>query len=184
MNGSVSVVISRRVRAGAEREFLRWVSRISAAARRAPGFLGADLQQPDDLHPDEWVTVYRFARVDQLQAWLSSPRRAELLAGLDELLAGPVREQIVVEPMQAGKPVTVVTSQRVHPDRTEEFAEAHDRALAQLAMFPGFLRSELFPPVEGVTDEHVIVFASTRASISTRGSTRMSGVNGSRTLGH
>jgi hypothetical protein len=159
MNGGVSVVISRRVRAGAEREYLRWVSRINAAARRAPGFLGTDLQQPDDIHPDEWVTVYRFATVDQLQAWLSSPRRAELLAGLDELLAGPTRKQVVVEPVQATRPVTVVMSQHVRHDRTQEFAAAHDRVLARLAQSPGFLRSELFPPVEGITDEHVIVFA-------------------------
>jgi uncharacterized protein len=159
VSGSVSVVISRKVREGAEREFLRWASRISAAAGRAPGFLGTELQRPDDIHPDEWVTVYRFATVDELEAWLSSHRRAELLEEVEDFVDGPAREQVIVEPVRSDRPVTVVISQRVRPDRIEQFAAAHDRVLAELAKFPGFLRSELFPPVDGVTDEHTIVFA-------------------------
>ena len=159
VNGSVSVVVSRRVREGSEREYVRWASRISAAAASAPGFLGTELQTPDDVHPDEWVTVYRFATVEQLDAWLTSPRRAELLAEVDTLVEGPAREQIIVEPVQSDRPVTVVMSQRVPAERAEQFAAAHRRVLAELAKFPGFLRSELFPPVDGVTDEHTIVFA-------------------------
>jgi hypothetical protein len=156
---SVSVVVSRRVRAGAERDFVRWASRISVAAARAPGFLGTELQQPDGIHPDEWVTVYRFATVDELDAWLSSPRRAELLAEVDALVDGPAHEQIIVEPVLPDRPVTVVMSQRVPADRTEQFAAAHRTVLTELAKFPGFLRSDLFPPVDAVTDEHAIVFA-------------------------
>jgi hypothetical protein len=156
---SVSVVVSRRVREGAERDFVRWASRISVAATRAPGFLGTELQKPDDIHPDEWVTVYRFATVDQLDVWLASPRRSELLAEVDTLVEGPAREQIIVEPVQPHRPVTVVMSQRVPADRVDEFVAAHELVLAELAKFPGFLRSDLFPPVDGVTDEHTIVFA-------------------------
>jgi hypothetical protein len=159
VNGSVSVVVSRQVRPDAEREFLRWSSRITAASARAPGFLGADVQRPDDIHPDRWVTVYRFATVAHLEAWLSSERRAELLDEVEHLLAGPTREQAVVEPVHTDRPVTVVMSQHVHADRAEAFAAAHGKGLTQLAKFPGFLRSELFPPVDGVTDQHVIVFA-------------------------
>ena len=159
MSGPVSVVVSRRVREGAEREFVRWASRIAAVTSRLPGFLGSELQPPDDIHPDEWVTVYRFGAVEHLEAWRSSPKRAELLEEVEALLAGPVREQVIAEPVHTDKPVTVVMTQRVHPDRADEFAEAHALGLTELAKFPGFLRSELVPPVDEVTDEHVIVFA-------------------------
>lgn len=159
MSGAVSVVNSRRVRKGAEREFIRWASRINAVTSRFPGFLGSDLQPPDDIHPDEWVTVFRFRTVEQLESWLSSSKRAELLEEAEALLVGPVREQVIVEPVQADKPVTVVMTQHVPPERADEFAAAHDQVLAQLTTFPGFLRSELVPPVDGVADDHVIVFA-------------------------
>lgn len=152
-------MISRRVRDGAERDFERWSSRINTAASREPGFLGADLQRPDEIHPDEWVTIYRFGTVEQLEHWLASQRRAELLEEVQDLVEGPAREQIVVEPVQSERPVTVVTSQRVDPEQAGQFAEAHDRGVAELAKFPGFLRSELIPPVDGVSDDHVIVFA-------------------------
>ena len=159
MSGAVSVVNSRRVRKGAERDFVRWASRINAVASRFPGYLGSDLQPPDHIHPDEWVTVYRFGSVDELDSWLSSPKRADLLEEVEALLDGPVREQVIVEPVQADTPVTVVMSQHVPPERADEFAAAHDRVLGQLAEFPGFLRSELVSPVDGVTDDHVIIFA-------------------------
>ena len=159
MDGPVSVVNARRVRAGAERDFARWASRIDAVASRFPGFLGSDVQPPDDVHPHEWVTVFRFGTVEQLESYLSSPKRAELLEEAEPLIDGPVREQVIVEPVQASTPVTVVMSQRVRPDREADFAAAHDHVLGELVRFPGFLRSELVPPVSGVSDEHVIVFA-------------------------
>ena len=32
-----------------------------ARAADAPGYVDAELQPPNDLHPDEWVVVYQFA---------------------------------------------------------------------------------------------------------------------------
>ncbi len=147
------------VRKGAEHAFVRWASRINAFTSRFPGFPGSDLQPPDDIHPDEWVTVFRFRTLEQLESWLSSSERAELLDEAEALLVGPVREQVFVEPVQADKPVTVVMTQHVPLERADEFAAAHDQVPAQLTTFPGFLPSELVPPVDGVTDDHVIVFA-------------------------
>lgn len=166
MSGTVSVVVSRRVIDGADDDFVRWASRIIAEAATFPGFLGTELQKPDDVHPDEWVTVYRFATTEQLDAWRSSERRAALLREVAPLLRGPSTEQVVVESARSDRPVTVVMSQRVPPARARDFAAAHEQVLATLKGFPGFLRCELVPPVDGVSDEHVVVFAfDTRAHL-------------------
>ncbi len=159
MSGSVSVVVARRVRDGAEGAFVQWATRIIAEAARAPGFLGAELQRPDQAHPDAWVTVYRFATAEELAAWRSSERRAALIDEIAPSLQGTVKEQLVAEPARSDTPVTVVMSQQIRRGRARDFEAAHDGVVTKLSAFPGFLRSELIPPVDGVSGDHVIVFA-------------------------
>jgi antibiotic biosynthesis monooxygenase (ABM) superfamily enzyme len=166
MSGSISVVVSRRVDEGADDAFVQWATRIIAEAAKASGFLGAELQRPDHSHPQEWVTVYRFATAEELAAWRSSEQRAGLIDEIAPRLQGPTNEQIVAEPARTDRPVTVVTSQNVRRGRTRDFEAAHDRVVASLSTFPGFLHSEVIPPVDGVSREHVIAFAfDTRAHL-------------------
>lgn len=159
---SPTVVVARRVVPGREEEFRAWNERIRAAAASYEGFLDSEIQPPTDSHPGEWVTVYSFATVDQLDRWLTSDRRTELIAEAEHVVDGPAREQRVAGLRTAPEPVTVVFSQHIAPANRTEFAKRHDDVNDRLRAFPGFLGSELLQPVEGVQDEHVIVasFAS------------------------
>jgi len=157
-----TVVVARRVLPESQEEFRAWDWRIRAVAASYPGYLGSEVQPPTTSHPGEWVTVYSFATVDELEAWLQSDERREFMVEVAGMIDGEAREQRVAGMRSAQEPVTVVFSQFVAPDNHDEFLEVHDEALGLLLDFPGFLGSELLPPVEGVQDDHVIVasFAS------------------------
>jgi antibiotic biosynthesis monooxygenase (ABM) superfamily enzyme len=153
-----TVIVARRPSPGREREFERWLRRLVAKAADARGYVDADIQPPNALHPDEWVIVYRFADGASLDAWLRSPTRTALLADGNELVDGSAREQVVALSPTSDR-VTAVSSVRVRPDSVDAYRELHDQVLAELVTLPGFLRCDLFEPVDGVQDETVVVLA-------------------------
>jgi uncharacterized protein len=104
------------------------------------------------------VILYQFSTAELLDAWLTSDVRRSIMAEGDHLVEGPRREQVVAL-AQAPEPVTAVASFRVKPGNEHRYRELHARLVERLGGFPGFLRSELFVPVEGVQDETVVVFA-------------------------
>ena len=157
-----TVVVARHVNPGSEDDFRSWDRRIRAAAAAHAGFLGSEVQEPNPSHPGEWVTVYSFATVEQLDAWLQSEDRRALIREVEDMIDGPGREQRVAGLRTAPEPVTVVFSQRIAPHNEAEFVELHGDVVDRLRKFDGFLGSDLLHPVDGVQDEHVIVasFAS------------------------
>jgi hypothetical protein len=163
-----TVVVARRVRPGHETEFREWDRRIRDQAETYPGYLGSDVQPPNASHPGEWVTVYSFATVDELEAWLQSDDRKALIAEVQSLIEEPGREQRVAGLRTAPEPVTVVFSQLIAPSNHDDFVDLHEDVVARMSGFAGFLGSELLEPVDGVQQEHVIVasFAS-RAALDT-----------------
>ncbi|MFP5332767.1 MAG: antibiotic biosynthesis monooxygenase [Acidimicrobiia bacterium] len=156
---SPTIIVSRRVKPGMEREFERWNARIRALAESFPGHLGSEAQPPDEAHPDEWMIVYRFATADQLEEWMTSPERQSLLEEGNRLLQGPVREQRLVQSDPGPGAVTAVMSQRVRPDAWDDFRRAHAEITLVMRDFDGFLSCELVEPVPGIQDDHVVVFA-------------------------
>ena len=157
-----TTVVARRVHPDREDEFRAWDWRIRAAAASYPGYLGSEVQPPNPSHPGEWVTVYSFATVEQLDAWLQSDERKTFMVEVGPMIDGGAREQRIAGMRATSEPVTIVYSQCVAPRNRDEFVALHDDAVERLSEFPGFLGSQLLPPVEGVQEEHVIVasFAS------------------------
>ncbi len=153
-----TVVVARTPVPGREVEFEQWLRRLVSAAREAPGHVHSDIQPPNDVHPGEWVILYQFTDAESLTAWLTSNERDEIVADGRELLAGVTREQVVALAHQP-EPVTAVASFTVAPGNEHLYAEFHVRLIERLAAFPGFLRSEVFPPIPGVQADTVVVFA-------------------------
>jgi antibiotic biosynthesis monooxygenase (ABM) superfamily enzyme len=153
-----TVVVARVPVPGREQEFERWLRRLVAAARQAPGHVHSDIQPPDSVHPGEWVILYQFTDADSLSAWLTSETRDEIVADGRELVAGNAREQVVALAHQP-EPVTAVASFRLAPGNQARYAEFHRLLVDRLTTFPGFLRCEAFPPIPGVQDETVVVLA-------------------------
>jgi antibiotic biosynthesis monooxygenase (ABM) superfamily enzyme len=153
-----TVVVARRPVPGREAEFERWLRRLVAAARLAPGHVHSDLQPPNDVHPGEWVILYQFTDSQALQAWLTSGDRDELIAEGRGLIAGGVREQVVALANQP-EPVTAVASFFLKPGTGTLYADFYDRLVRALMTFPGFIRSELFPPIPGIQDDTVVLLS-------------------------
>jgi len=156
-----TVIVARRVRSGREDDFRAWFRKTRRAVSQREGFLHADIQPPGASHPDEWVAVYSFASVDQLDQWLRSDERRSLVTELDEIIDGPAREQRVAGLRTTPEPVTVVFSQRIAPEHRSEYATLHAEVVDLMSAFPGFLGAELLEPVDGVQDEHVVVASFT-----------------------
>ncbi|MFL9911390.1 antibiotic biosynthesis monooxygenase [Paraburkholderia sp. RL17-337-BIB-A] len=79
----VSVVISTRVKPGEDIAFRRWEQRIAAVQARAAGFQGYRFEPPVPGVQDDWLAIIRFDSEANLQNWLNSPERLELLKDSD-----------------------------------------------------------------------------------------------------
>jgi antibiotic biosynthesis monooxygenase (ABM) superfamily enzyme len=75
----VSVVISTRVRPGQEVAYRAWEQRIASAQAKAQGFQGYRFEPPVPGVQDDWLAIVRFDTEANLQAWLDSPERQNLL---------------------------------------------------------------------------------------------------------
>jgi antibiotic biosynthesis monooxygenase (ABM) superfamily enzyme len=75
---SVTVVVSRRVFPGHERDYDEWVRRLVAAATEAPGNTGATMLIPEPGRPGLYHVVLRFKDRDSVHAWEDSYIRQKL----------------------------------------------------------------------------------------------------------
>lgn len=157
---SPTVVVSRRVQTGSEREAQRWFRRIIAAASHADGYVHAEVQPPAAEHPGEWVVVYQFANTASLNDWVGSGERSALVAAGAGFFEGEAREQVLAT-SNATDPVTAVASFAVLAGHEHAFAERYLELRRRLAGFDGYIRCELFDPVPGMQDETIIVFSFT-----------------------
>jgi antibiotic biosynthesis monooxygenase (ABM) superfamily enzyme len=81
----VSAVISTRVKPGKEAEYQAWERKIAAAQSKAPGLQGYRFEPPVPGVQDDYVAILRFDNQANMQAWLDSPVRKQLLDEADPL---------------------------------------------------------------------------------------------------
>ncbi|MDT5063887.1 MAG: uncharacterized protein QOK02_42 [Mycobacterium sp.] len=157
-DGAATVIIGERVRRGSEQEYIAWQHELNEAASHYPGFIGAEVTPPTAVQKD-WVVVYRFDSIANVQAWMNSATRQDGLATGRHLLDGPPTQQVVGG---AAKPVdqlvTVVVSHRVEPDDLDDFLAWQDRLRVAESKFGGFRGAELFRPIDGVQDEWTAMY--------------------------
>ncbi len=102
--------------------------------------------------------MYQFDSQPLLDAWIESPVRAELLAEGADLTDGDARVQHLAL-TAVDEPVTAVASFRVREGQRDAFEQDYDRIIESMSTFDGFVNAQLYPPVEGVQEETVIVFS-------------------------
>ncbi|PIE19799.1 MAG: antibiotic biosynthesis monooxygenase [Proteobacteria bacterium] len=80
---TVTTIIHRQIRAGAEAEYERWMHGITCAAAAFSGYLGTTILRPDDSKPSErtreYTVLLNFATAAHLERWMSSAERQEHL---------------------------------------------------------------------------------------------------------
>jgi len=76
----VTVVVTHRVNPEDVDEFLAWQRRLEAAESNFHGYRGTELFRPIEGVQDKWTAMYRFDTAADLDAWLTSGERKQLLA--------------------------------------------------------------------------------------------------------
>lgn len=157
-DGAAMLILGQPVRTGREDEYLAWEQRIIAAAARYPGYRGSEVNGPTDVQPD-WVVVYTFDSVPNLQNWLNSSTRQRLLAEAEDLFDGPGTRQVISQGTAVSDPlVTVVVSNRVGDGQEQAFLDWHTTMTEAESRYPGFRGSEVFRPIEGIQDEWTTIY--------------------------
>ncbi|MRK20487.1 antibiotic biosynthesis monooxygenase [Pseudomonas sp. JG-B] len=92
----VTLLIRHQVKEGREQEYENWLRRIIGIAKGYPGHLGIDVvrDRKNGLHL--FTCVLRFANTTQLQAWLESTDRRQLVEEVSHLLADG--DQVEINP--------------------------------------------------------------------------------------
>jgi antibiotic biosynthesis monooxygenase (ABM) superfamily enzyme len=75
----VTVVATHRVERDDVEEFLSWQERLRLAESKFDGYRGTELFRPVEGVQDEWTAMYRYDSAADLEAWLTSDERRELL---------------------------------------------------------------------------------------------------------
>ncbi|MGX9788321.1 antibiotic biosynthesis monooxygenase [Mycobacterium sp. MMS18-G62] len=75
----VTVVATHRVETKDVDEFLAWQERLRLAESKFDGYRGTELFRPVEGVQDEWTAMYRYDNVADLEAWMTSDERKQLL---------------------------------------------------------------------------------------------------------
>jgi antibiotic biosynthesis monooxygenase (ABM) superfamily enzyme len=77
----VAVNVTRRIKPGRVGEFEEWVSGITNAISRLPGYVGFEVLKPGDPSGTEYHIIYRFERLSDLRRWGTRRRGASGAGG-------------------------------------------------------------------------------------------------------
>ncbi|HVE82850.1 MAG TPA: antibiotic biosynthesis monooxygenase [Myxococcales bacterium] len=86
--GPVTVVVTRRVKAGHEPAYEAWLDRLIHEASALPGYLGTNVHRPAATGPREYTSVFRFDSIDHLRAFEESELRRRALAEVVQHVEG------------------------------------------------------------------------------------------------
>lgn len=93
LDEAVTVVVSRRVKPGAEAEFEALSVTMTQTASGFPGYLGATMLKPTSPLDPEYRIIFRFSNREQLERWNASEPRMELLNKIEPLISEQSRQE-------------------------------------------------------------------------------------------
>lgn len=79
MQGGVTEVFVTQVSRENEAIYRQWIGKIHQAEAKFPGFKGVYMQSPNQSGGINWITMLRFDTVENLDRWLHSSERQEIL---------------------------------------------------------------------------------------------------------
>lgn len=152
-----TVVTNTCVMPGREAEFAAWQSQMSSLVEGFPGFLSAEVIPPFPPTQVDWVIVQRFQTPELLQQWLSSSQRASMLDRIKPVLVGDDAVNVFVGAEAEGPSTetTAVIMTKVATGSEDDFLTWYKGVEVAQSKYPGYLGSELQPPVPGFQDHWV-----------------------------
>jgi antibiotic biosynthesis monooxygenase (ABM) superfamily enzyme len=91
----VAVNVTRRVKPERVGEFEQWVSGITDAISRFPGYLGGEVLKPGDPSESEYHIIFKFERLSDLERWEDSEERRDWCGRVESFQEGPAQRHVV-----------------------------------------------------------------------------------------
>lgn len=79
LSGGVTEVIIAEVCREKEKAYREWIGKIHLEEAKFPGFCGVFIQSPKEVKGKFWITLLQFDTRENLDRWLNSSKRQELL---------------------------------------------------------------------------------------------------------
>jgi uncharacterized protein len=146
--GSMTGIVVRFVRVGAEAEVETLLKRTAEACRARDGCLGTEVFPPIPGVQEPYVVIFRYDSNAALRAWLESQPRLELVREVEPLLDQPAVEFHFAGRRRSSGTVSTVFAYRVKGGSREDFDGWRDRINAEARKQPGFVSVESFDSVE------------------------------------
>lgn len=146
--------------------FERWAQAIAQTAHTFPGHESSVVVRPRGREGTEYLIIYRFKHMEDLERWESSAAKAEALEALAALVGpdqAPPRELAVetgqtpffggelheVRSTECTEPVTVIVRQQVGADQAAAFEAWQQRVSQATHRQPGHLNTSIIKPEPG-----------------------------------
>jgi uncharacterized protein len=94
-DGHVTEVFVTQVNADMENAYREWIARIHQVEAKFPGFRGVYVQAPRQGKGKNWITLLQFDTPSNLDRWLSSPEREEVLRESEPLIASLENHRVI-----------------------------------------------------------------------------------------
>jgi antibiotic biosynthesis monooxygenase (ABM) superfamily enzyme len=91
----VAVNVTRRIKPGRVGEFEEWVSGITDAISRFPGYLGCEVLKPGDPSGTEYHIIFKFERLSDLQRWEDSDELRDWCGRVESFQEGQAQRHVV-----------------------------------------------------------------------------------------
>jgi antibiotic biosynthesis monooxygenase (ABM) superfamily enzyme len=89
--GPVTLVVTRRAKAGKTEEFERWLDDIIHEAMKFEGHLGVNIIRPPNISSPEYVIILRFDSFENLTIWENSEIRKKWIERGKDVLEGKAK---------------------------------------------------------------------------------------------
>lgn len=87
-DNSITTIARHQVIPGKEEQFFTWLDKTSKACENYKGYIGTKTSSPINPENNEYVTIFRFDNLENLDRWLNSETRKLLLVELNSITQG------------------------------------------------------------------------------------------------
>lgn len=94
-HGCVTEVFVTEVSPDKEVSYRQWIAKIHQVEAKFPGFRGVYVQSPSQGQGKNWITLLQFDTPENLDRWLSSPERREVLEESNPLVAALESHRVI-----------------------------------------------------------------------------------------
>lgn len=91
----VTEVIVVQINPDKENAYREWMAKMHLEEAKFPGFRGVYVQSPNHVHGKNWITLLQFDSTENLDRWLASPERQEVMKESQSLITSVESHRII-----------------------------------------------------------------------------------------